>query len=760
MEFKSDLGKPWRYEEDGLTVTRSSIWSPPGCHPVACGLKLYVDDDGKLVKVEGDENNPITQGRLCIRCLSMLQYVYHPDRIIYPMKRDPKDRGKDKWERITWDEAIALIKEKRDYYVENFGPESMITFSGTGRQGGGFGGSAACRSLGTPNNCYTQSGYSCYAPRVVSTINLMGQAYPEIDYAGGLVDRYDDPMFQLPEVIVLWGKEPCASNPDGMFGHAVIDMCKRGSKLMVIDPRVNWQATRATWHLRLRPGTDAALGMAMVNIIVTEDLYDHEFCDKWIYGFKEFAERCQTMTPEHAAEICGIPVEEIYEATRAYANAKPASIAWGLAIDQQQNGVQAGQCILGLMAITGNIDVPGGQILADATDGIGKESKYGGKGWDKIDPDLVSEKLIGIKKYPLYCRSLFQTQADETLKQLESGEPYPLKMGWIYSSNVISCNGDEPERWYKAINSMEFNICTDVWMTPTAMGCCDLFLPLAAGPEINGVVGNHYGGSPTIEGATNKAIQVGECKSDFEITMEVGKVVNPDAWEGIETVEDWINAYGLYTIPGVDYEGLHQKVYHRRKVGYRKYETGHLRKDGQPGFETITGRMELYSLVFQQNGEDPLPYYMEPPMSPISQPEMAEKYPFVLTTGARTYAYFHSEGRQIPWLRETNPEPLVEINPKVAAEKGIRDGEWVVIENDYGKCTMVAKVTPTVDEHTIMAQHGWWMPEEDAEAPHLYGTFDHNINKLLPNGYVGKLGFGSNIKSALCNVRKLEGGEK
>ena len=281
----SDLGKPWRYEEDGLTVIRGCAWSPPGCHPTGCGIKTYVNDAGELVKVEGDENHPITNGRLCVRCLTIPDYVYNPDRMRYPMKRAREDRGKDKWERISWDEAFDLIAEKVAYYKETYGAESILLMGGTGREGGPMLPAYAHSALGTPNACYTQSGYSCYIPRVAGTTYVLGATYPEMDYAGGLPGRYDDPAFTLPELIVFWGKEPLPSNGDGLFGHAAIDMIRRGAKLMSIDPRVNWVATRADWHLRLRPGTDAALGMAMLNVIISEDLYDHDFVDKWCYGF-------------------------------------------------------------------------------------------------------------------------------------------------------------------------------------------------------------------------------------------------------------------------------------------------------------------------------------------------------------------------------------------------------------------------------------------------------------------------------------------
>ena len=159
--------------------------------------------------------------------------------------------------------------------------------------------------------------------------------------------------------------------------------------------------------------------------------------------------------------------------------------------------------------------------------------------------------------------------------------------------------------------------------------------------------------------------------------------------------------------------------------------------------------------MFRQFGENPLPYFEEPQQSPVSTPELMDEYPFVLTTGARTYAYFHSEGKQIPLLRELNPDPLLEIHPKDAAKLGIADGEWVNVENQFGKCELKARVVPVVKPGVVHAQHGFWFPEEDGEEPHLFGVWRSNINELVPHKNVGKLGFGAPFKCLICKVEKI-----
>ena len=750
----ADLGKPWRFEEDGLTVTRGCAWSPPGCHPTGCGIKTYVNSNGELVRVEGDENHPITNGRLCVRCLTIRDYVYNPDRVLYPMKRAREDRGKNKWERITWDEAYDTIAEKVKYFKDKYGAESILVMGGTGREGGPMLPAYAHACLGTPNACYTQSGYSCYIPRVAGTTYVMGATYPEMDYAGGLPGRYDDPMFKLPELIVFWGKEPLPSNGDGLFGHAAIDMMRRGSKLMSIDPRVNWVSTRADWHLRLRPGTDAALGMAMLNVIIEEDLYDHDFVERWCYGFEQLAERVKEMPAEKAAEITGVDAGLITEAARVYAAAKPAQIAWGLAIDQKSNGVQAGHCIMALEAITGNIDVPGGQLIGDVNDGLEL-----GFGWNNLGPELQS-KILGIKEYPAYVGLVLNAQCDMVLDALEAGDDakyYPFKMGVFEDTNFLAGTcAAQPKRWHDAmVKNLEWCFGIDVWMTPTIQATCEIFLPLSSTVEHDTVVYTHYGASPIMAGAVNKSITVGDCKGDCEIFYELGLRCMPINFEKYKDYYDFLADYRLAYKKS--FEELREEVVHQKTemCGYYKHESGRLRPDGMPGFNTPTGRVELYSTMFRQFGEDPLPYYEEPQLSPVSTPEKMEEYPFVLTTGARTYCYFHSEGKQIPYLREMNPDPLIEINPEDALKHGIADGQWVEVASPFGKCVLKAKVSQIVKPGVVHAQHGFWFPEKDPEEPSLYEVWRSNINELIPHLMVGKLGFGAPFKCLICSVKPV-----
>lgn len=755
--------------EDGTVVTRTCAWSPPGCHAVGCGVKLFVKD-GELVKVEGDPEHPLTRGRLCVRCLAFKEYLEHPDRLRHPMKRAREDRGKDKWERITWDEATQIIVEKVNEIKEKWGPESIILYGGTGREPVRYAFAMQAQALGTPNYCYAQSGWSCMGPRNTAFNLLMGSPYLEYDYGGGLPLKWDDPDFVLPEYVLLVGKEPLKSNPDGLFGHALLECMKRGTKLIIVDPRTPWVATRADEHVALRPNTDAAFVLAVLNVICSEDLVNHDFIDRWCYGYDELAEHVKQYTPAWAAEVCGIPEEQIYRVARKLAWKGEGSRPWGLCVgvatDQNPNGPQVVQALSDLVAITGYLDVPGGTVLGvplyfdmNATDEGTDIAATSTSVSDTVHlPKELTDKTIGWKEYPALPTLLNTTHPDLTLEALETDKPYPIKMAWIDSTNLLSpsCSA-QPKRWHDALRKMEFVVAKETFMTPTVMALADIVLPLSSWAQHNGIVLTNMGSQTGIVGAVNKVLDPEDTMSDLEMLVHFGKALNPEhfKWESAEQYLD-NDMRGL----GSSWEELREKVCATNDIGgYYKYERGLVRTDGLPGFATTTGRFELYSIGYEALGDSPLPYYLEPPLGPVSRPDLAKEYPFILTTGARNYSSFHSEHRQIPTLRALTPDPIVEIHPDAAAEIGVHEGEWVWIENPWGRAKEKAHLTPAIRRDTVAAAHGWWFPEEDGEEPNLFGVWKSNINELVPHKVIGKLGFGAPYKALCCKISKANDGE-
>ena len=740
----------WKVGTDDDFIARTTAWSAPGCHPVGCSMFMHVKD-GKLVGLEGDPANPITQGRLCPRCLCVDEYMYHPDRILYPMKRAKENRGKDMFERITWDEAWDTIVDWVKKTREKYGYQGVAVMGGTGREATLFYPVLSYAVLQTPNCGTPLSAASCYGPRCMVTNYLMGAGYPEIDHAAYFPDRYDNPAFKVPEYIIVWGKTPLESSADGFFGHAFIDMMKRGTKIITVDPRITWLASRAEYALQVRPGSDACLGLGMINIIIQEELYDKDFVENWCYGFEDLAERASEFPIDRVAETTWIPKEKILAATRAFANAANGSICWGVAVDQMSNGLQLGQTILALCALTGNIDNPGGITVAPKASLTGKW-RYQTIKW--VEPELVQGRL-GNDIYPANRSALTNLLADPYLDTLETDEPYAIRLMWIHSCNPYVCPGAVPERWHDAFLRMDYIVVQEAFMTPAAMGLADIILPVSTFPERDGLVLPHFGRNSPMIGAMNKFMKIGDTKSDFEICLELGRRLNPEAWPW-ETVKEFLD-FQLIPNAGFTFEDLQEMGYHQPPYEYYKYKKGLCRADGEPGFETVTGLFELRSLQYEAWGDDALPYFIEPQYSPYSTPELFKEYPLVLTTGGRKITSFHSEHRQIPSLREIDPWPITQIHPVDAEKYGIRDGEWVGIENQFGKCRQKAKVTPTMLQGVVHAEHGWWYPEQDQTEPNQGGYKKSNINMLMPHFHMGKLSVGAPYKCLICKIYPVNG---
>lgn len=795
--YKEDMAPQKQVLEDGTEIHRTSPWSPPGCHGMGCGVRAFVKD-GVITKIEGDKDHPITKGRLCVRCLRVLDLQYHPDRIVHPMYRDPKDRGNaDAWQVVTWDWAYDKIEEEIKKCKENYGPNSLSVLTGTGREAGRYMTNTSARICVTTNQCYTQSGFSCMAPRDTVCSMIGGAGYIEYDFANGLPGRYDDPEFVQPKYLLNWGRDSLRSNPDGTWGHSIIELLKRGTKLINVDPRVNWLSTRALYHAQLRPNTDTALAFGILWVLINEDLYDHDFVEKWCFGFDEFKARVNEYSLEWAAEVTEVPAEMIRNIAHCLAE-KPWGINMGLANDQNPNGVQSVHCLYAICAITGNLDIPGGTNIGwnitldfggQQYDGNGAKSSANVVG--SIPPNPVTQEqrdtTIGLNDYPIFKLLLGKAIPDCFLETLESDEPYPIRFVWILHTNSLApTNTAQPSRWHKALKRMDFVIAQDIFMNPTIAACVDLFLPLATWLEHDGYITQLMGEHPGPVAAMVKTIEpVGEAKSEFQIIHDMAQ--RPafhdnfyiDGESKVDSIERYITADLMKVVLfNHDWEYLKEKVQVSRKTEYRKYERGMLRDDGQPGFNTTTGKIELYSLMFASCGGDPLPYYEEPVFSPnwvddadelhqcdatkfmaayeAEHPGWKKDYPLCLTTGGRNWASFHSEHRQSKMLREIKTYPVVQIHPDTAAELGISEGDWCVIENPWGKCYEKAKITPVVKPNVVHADHGWWYPEMDMNEPIIGGTWYSNINDLVPNKVIGRYGFGAPYKCLICKVYKAD----
>lgn len=768
-EFMDKLDKKayhegeYQWQEGDCTVTRTTHWSPPGCH-MGCGVLLYTKDN-TLVKVEGDPLNAVASGKLCMRCLTMPEAVSHPDRLKYPLKR-AGNRGENKWERISWDEALDTIAEQVLRVKRDFGSESILVVHGTGRNIGWQVPYFASACMETPNiSTFGFGGFACYLPRMIGTSAKYGDMII-VDASQAHWNRYDAEEWETPGVILIWGNEPIKSNADGFLGHWLVQCVQMGSKIICIDPRLTWWGARAKYWLPVRPGTDAIVAMALLNVIIEEDLYDHEFVDLWTYGFDVMAERVKDKTPEWASPLCDVSAEDLRGAARLIATSSSCACQWGLAFEQQIAALGVTETVADLMAITGNIDNPGGNSLYRCAYLI--EKRYG-LGDDLIDPDTYAKKLITSSSGINESNIVSCADSDSILAAMETGQPYPIELIWIQSSNALSCASMDPARTYNAMNKSSFIVVADPFMTPTAQALADIVLPVAMSCERNSC---RTWWTPVR--TMVKVTEYYEAKSDEWIILEMGRRVKPENWPWKDDTElcTWYltdqRAPGgtLYdrtwedTVKNPGTNACNGTEYWDWDATYHKYAKGLLRPDGQVGFNTSTGRIELWSYGYDRWGVDPLPFHVEPPESPLSTPETYKEFPIVLSGGGRSFEFFHSEHRQMPTMREFHPWPLIMVNPADCEKYGVREGEWIWVENSRGaRFKQMVKETIEVLPGRVHAEHGWWFPEQDGAAPNLYGTYESNLNNMTQAFRTGQGGIGNPIKSMLCKIYPCKEGD-
>ena len=690
------------------------------CHG-GCGVLLHVRD-GRLIKVEGDRESPLNHGRLCPIGTVTLDLVYHPDRLKFPMRRNGPRRSGN-WTIISWDEALDEISERLLAIREKFGPEAIALGTGTGRHHirwvSRFG-----HALGTPNWC--EPGFAqCFHPRVNTCMLTFGD-FPVSDFTGGTP----------PACMLFWGHNPLNSGPDGETRFNVREALDTNPKIVVVDPRETELTRRAEVWLQLRPGTDDALALSFLNVIISEHLYDAPFVARWTHGFEALCEHVRRYTPEWAEPITWVAADKIRAAARLFARTKPAMLEWGCAIEHTPKCIQTVRAISMIPAITGNIDIPGGWVMG--MHGIGRFPSL----IENLTPG-VNAKRLGADRFKLLGgegADLPAAHIPTLLEAMREGKPYPVKAFLVFGNNTLTTYANS-SLVYESLMQLDFMVCADLFMTPTAE-LADIVLPAASWPEIDQIAG-----LPTIAAnvvmANQRAIRIGECKSDEEIFVELARRMKlPVCTESVEEVlNSQLKAGGL----GVTFAELKQKGFIKVPFKYRKYE--------EHGFKTSTGKIELYATRFEQMGYAPLPYFEEPPESPISRPDVAKDYPLVLTTGARISYYFNSEHRQIEKLRKAHRDPMADIHPDTAERHGIKKGDWMWIETRRGRARQRARLTTGIDPRVIAAEHGWWFPEDPAPD---YGVWKSNINLLTDNQPPYDPAMGTyQLRGLLCRVSKV-----
>ena len=670
-----------------------------------CPTKLHVKD-GKAVKIEMLDKKT---ENLCPRWKAQLEFVYNPERILCPLKR-VGERGEGKFRKISWDEALTKIADKLTELKTSIGAKATAFYIAYTKEPRPY-----FRRLaylyGSPNYCTETS--SCFSAGWLAASLNFGQ-----DYGYFLQDSRS--ISQETKCKLVWSSTVRQSSPH--FWQDYIDAVERGMKLIVVDPRRTRIASMADIHLQLRPGTDGALALGMMNVIINQGLYDKDFIDNWSNGFDKFSEYVQIFTPEHVSEITWVPADKITEAATLFASNTPTKIhtSPGSTI-HHQNGVQNTRAILLLSALTGSIEVPGGnrKITAQAP----------------IKDISLKERLpelgpgLGSVRFPLFTELFMEMQSNMLVPQINSGEPYPIK-ALIGAGLNIQFFANQ-RHLVETLKKLDLIVDIDYFHTP-ATRISDIVLPISSWLERHILILKAGGQIRLVEPAIEP---IGDTLPEFMIYAKLAEKLGlkDQFWGGDiekcfnEVLEpSCVSVEDLRAHP----EGITVPVTPRPARYYLEH-----------GFQTPSGKVDFKSSILAKYGYQPLPVYREPLESPINSPELFKDYPLVLTTGARTISYTHSQHRNLKSLRRIMPEPLLEINPVDAKSRGISNGDRVMVTSPRGEVIIKAKVTDTILGGVVQMPHHW---PDTANANNL--SDDLNLDPIS--------GFPA-FKSQLCQVEKL-----
>ncbi len=691
------------------------------CHG-GCGVLLSVRDN-LLENVAPDTESPFSKGYMCIKGRSIREMMYHPDRILYPLKGVGPRQNK-KWGKISWERALTEISEKIDAIRQITGPETIAIGQGTGRHHY-MDVVRFANVLGTPN-WYEPGLSNCFIPRITVS-NLTYGGFVSADYYGKIP----------PRTILFWGHNPLVTSPDGELSALVQRALKNGAYGIAIDPRKSETAQRCEMWLPIRPGTDCALALAMTHYIINENIYDRHFVENYTTGFQELKAHIQPFSPSWAQDITGINVELIISAARQYALEKPSVLEWGLAIEQTPNSLQTVRAVAILRGITGNIDVPGSDLLGASILKPFPTLK------SALSKGMIKKRLGGSEFKLLGGSRAFMPSAHipAVMRAMKEGIPYKIRALLNWGSNPLLTLANT-RRVYEALSSLELMVVSDMFMTPTA-AMADYILPAAFWPEVNQIIEIPYVTANAVM-AQQKVVSVGECRQDEDMLMDLARRLNLPGSE--ESSEDIIN-FRLSGL-GITFEELKQQQYVFPEPKYYKYQ------NGKAGFRTPSGKVELYSKSLKRMGYGPLPFYREPPESPISTTELHQTYPYVLTTGSRRKEFFHSDNRQIKSLRKRRPWPVAEINCHDAENNGIHHGDMVRISSPRGSIEMHAHVTSRIAPGVVSIDHGWWFPEK---ADTDFGIWEANANVLTSDAPPYDPAMGTyQLRALLCAIQKIK----
>lgn len=668
------------------------------CHG-GCGALIGLRD-GIPVSIDGDPASPASEGFFCHKGRASLELLHHPGRLLRPLLRQG-----DRHVALPWDEALDLAADRIRAQIAEAGAESVLFAQGTDRnyQEWVF---RLANSIGSPN--VLGPAHVCFYPRVMASILTCG-GFTFCDYEGD------------PEIVLLWGSNKLQTHSDGVIGVKLGRALQKGTALIVVDPRATPQAKSARHWLQIRPGTDGALALGMLRLIIENEWYDRDFVEHFSEGFAPLRDHVRRYDLANVAALTGLEPQAIVEATRCYALAERACIEAGTGVSQNANAFSTLRSILMIGALCGNLDAPGGDLLWDPLPVDGRRSfpLTGALSQSQLG------KRLGAEAHPVLGLSGW-AHPDAVFDAIIDRKPYPVGALVNFGSNLLMAYADST-RTREALGQLRFHVSCELFMTPTA-ALANLVLPVSSWLERDQIVEfNAY------IAARRKTVQLGECRSDEEIVIAlahrlgVGNKFWPDLTAALDhklsgLKLDW-NAFvrhGPIKAP---------KTYYKHR---------------ERGFRTRSGKFNLFHGGMPRLGGDALPTYRAP--------EAPAPGRYLLTSAHSTY-FYNSEYRGLASLRKREPQPRAVMHPETAAEAKVAEGDWVrlsVVEGGEGPKFQVS-LSDGVSRGVLFVSPSWWYPEIPGEESWRRS----NVNLLTSRVGVGREMGTSNLRGFAVSLAKV-----
>ncbi|MCE9669669.1 molybdopterin-dependent oxidoreductase [Myxococcus stipitatus] len=650
------------------------------CHG-GCGAIVTLNH-GVPVDIRGDEASPVSEGFFCAKGKAALGLL-GGERLTTPLRRVTRD-GRTDFVPISWTEALDVVADTLLEAKRAYGAESVVLAQGTDRnyQEWVF---RLANTFGTPN--VLGPAHVCFYPRVMASILTFG-GFTFSDYEGD------------PEAILAWGSNKLHTHSDGVIGIKLAKALKRGAKLIVVDPLRTALARQADCWLQIRPGTDGALALGMLHLVIENGWFDAPFVEHHTQGFEALRAHVRAHDLETTSRLTGLAAEDILRATRLYATAARATIEAGTGISQNRNAFDTLRSVFMLSALCGNLDAEGGDVIWEPMAVDGRRTFP----LTELLPQAQQAKRLGGERHRVLSMTGW-AHPDAVWDALLTDAPYPLRAMVVFGSNLLATQADT-ERVHRALSRLPFLVVCDLYLTPTAR-MADIVLPTSSWLERDQVVEfNAY------VGARRKLTQVGESRSDEDIILELAARLGLGAhfWPSLQDAL----AHKLRGL-GHTWESFRDVGFIPNQKRYRKYR--------EQGFRTPSGKLSLFHVGLQKMGYAPLPEYVPEPV----RDDAAERLPYLLTSAHSPY-FYNSEYHQVPALHGRQSRPLLTLHPEAAEREGVTEGERVFVHaagREWG-VEFEARLSRDVAPDVVYVDSCWWYPA----AATLTEALRSNINAL------------------------------